>query len=153
MIGREKVIKGLECCLVQTEEFPPLCEECPYRDEKIGSCEYYRDILSDALALLKVQEPRVLTLEEVKTIGAQNYNQVRDENIRLIWSEERNDLNIAKPTYNDFILEDNEEEPIYLYYVGTDFFDRFDQSTYGKNWRCWSSRPTDEQREAVPWQD
>lgn len=24
-------------------------------------------------------------------------------------------------------------------------------SEYGKRWRCWTSRPTDEQREAVPW--
>ena len=23
---------------------------------------------------------------------------------------------------------------------------------YGKTWRCWTSRPTDEQREAAPWQ-
>lgn len=57
MIDHDKVIKGLECCIVQTDEFPPLCEECPYCDEKIGSCDYYRDILSDALALLKAQEP------------------------------------------------------------------------------------------------
>lgn len=24
--------------------------------------------------------------------------------------------------------------------------------SYGKTWRCWTSRPTDEQREATPWQ-
>ena len=24
-------------------------------------------------------------------------------------------------------------------------------SGYGKTWRCWTSRPTDEQREATPW--
>lgn len=64
MIDREKVIKGLECCIVQTDEFPPLCEECPYRDEKIGSCEYYREILSDALALLKAQELTDRQLED-----------------------------------------------------------------------------------------
>ena len=56
MIDREKVIKGLECCLVQTDEVPPLCEECPYCDEKIGTCEYYfSDLLSDAITLLKEQ--------------------------------------------------------------------------------------------------
>lgn len=24
---------------------------------------------------------------------------------------------------------------------------------YGKTWRCWSAKPTEEQREATPWQD
>ena len=105
-----------------------------------------------AVKALKEQEPRVLTLDEVKTIGTQNYNQIRDENTRLIWSEEENALNIAKPTYYDFGLEDSKEEPIYLYYIGTDFYNHFDQNTYGKNWRCWSSCPTEEQRRAVPWQ-
>lgn len=28
---------------------------------------------------------------------------------------------------------------------------KFDNEYYGKTWRCWSSRPTDEQREATPW--
>jgi len=106
-----------------------------------------------AVKALEEQEPRVLTLDEVKTIGAQNY-QSRQENIRLIWSEERNDLNIAKPTYYDFFeLEDGEEEQIILNYVGTDFFDTFDQNTYGKNWRCWSARPSDTQRMAVKWDE
>lgn len=101
--------------------------------------------------LMEKQEPRVLTLDEVKAIGTQNYNQMRDENTRLVWVEEESALNIAKPTYYDLGLEDNEEEPIYLYYVGTDFFDRCDPSTYSKDWRCWSARPTDEQRESVKW--
>ena len=25
-------------------------------------------------------------------------------------------------------------------------------SGYGKTWRCWQQRPTDEQREATPWE-
>lgn len=101
--------------------------------------------------LMEKQEPRVLTLDEVKAIGTQNFNQMRDENTRLVWVEEESALNIAKPTYYDLGLEDNEEEPIYLYYVGTDFFDRCDTSTYGKDWRCWSTKPTEEQRESVKW--
>lgn len=40
--------------------------------------------------------------------------------------------------------------------------DRFDQRlnssdlhfpSYGKRWRCWASRPTDEERQAAPWED
>ena len=29
--------------------------------------------------------------------------------------------------------------------------DVIDWENYGVNWRCWTSRPTDEQREAIPW--
>lgn len=102
--------------------------------------------------LMEKQEPRVLTLDEVKTIGTQNYNQMQDENTRLIWIEERNAnaLRITKPTYYDF-FEEEDEEPIIINYIGTDFYDHFKQNTYGKHWRCWSEKPTEEQRESVKW--
>lgn len=29
--------------------------------------------------------------------------------------------------------------------------DRLEYSEYGKSWRCWNKRPTDEQRKAVKW--
>ena len=53
MTDREKVIKGLECCVRYTFE---ACEECKYHNEcKKG--DYYLPLLRDALALLKAQEP------------------------------------------------------------------------------------------------
>lgn len=148
MTEREKVIKGLEYHLKELT-VGKTCYECPYFGD--NPCEI--QLIANAIALLKEQDPRVLELDEVKAIGTQNNDQIQDENTRFIWSEEEYALHIAKPTYYDFGLEDSEEEPIYLYYIGTDFFNHFDQNTYGKTWRCWSSRPTDEQREAVPWGD
>lgn len=60
MDKREKVIKGLECCLTDN---PSICEGCPYLEtgclENVRSFKH--DILRDALALLKAQEP--LTVE------------------------------------------------------------------------------------------
>ena len=29
----------------------------------------------------------------------------------------------------------------------------FDNKYYGKTWRCWTARPTDEQREAAKWNE
>lgn len=60
MIGREKVIKGLECCYAS---FPKLkgCPVCPY--EK--NCYHDRacdDLLRDALDLLKEQEAEIRQL-------------------------------------------------------------------------------------------
>lgn len=143
MTNRKKVIEELETCL--TASCRGKSGYCPLPDE-------IWDNLSEVLALLKEQEPRMLTLDEVKAIGTQNFNQMRDENTRLIWTEERNAnvLRITKPTYYDF-FEEEDEEPIIINYIGTDFYDHFGQKTYGKDWRCWSAKPTKEQMESVKW--
>ena len=62
MIDREKVIKGLECCIIT----PDICSDvCPY----FGKCDEndYCDekLFKDALALLKAQAPRLMTLGEL----------------------------------------------------------------------------------------
>lgn len=54
MTDREKVIKGLECCIVKPF---PNCEKCPYTNEEEGTCFTMNNMLADALALLKAQEP------------------------------------------------------------------------------------------------
>lgn len=68
MSDREKIIKGLECCHVQRNEVPPLCEDCPYMNPMEGTCDALDELLGDALTLLKAQEPRVMTLEELSGI-------------------------------------------------------------------------------------
>ena len=57
MIDREKVIKGLECCLANAHN------KCPYTStdegvDEVIPCTTY--LMQDALALLKAQEPTVL---------------------------------------------------------------------------------------------
>ena len=50
----EKVIKGLECAVVgitSDEE----CSKCSYQPYRFGRCKW--DVMADALALLKAQEP------------------------------------------------------------------------------------------------
>ena len=61
MMDREKVIKGLECCLpMTTRNGLADCKQCPY-DRKItlegGVTECCHDLMAEALALLKAQEP------------------------------------------------------------------------------------------------
>lgn len=53
MIEREKVVKGLECCIANRHN------NCPYKStdegiDKVTSCTTY--LMKDALALLKEQE-------------------------------------------------------------------------------------------------
>ena len=64
MTDREKVIKGLECC--DNDD----CDNCPYFrscvENDFGTCR--ATLHRDALVLLKAQEPRVMTLEELSGI-------------------------------------------------------------------------------------
>ena len=60
MPDREKVIKALECCCVKPS---PKCEACLYADEVDGTCFTMDKMLSDALALLKAQEPVKPTID------------------------------------------------------------------------------------------
>ena len=90
-----------------------------------------------AVKALKEQEPRVLTLEEV-----------RDE-YEVVWMETKY---LLSPTV---CLVDNGESNVdWLYFAfGSDNSYGVAGRLYGKNWRCWSAKPTEEQREATPWGD
>lgn len=59
MAEREKVIRGLKVCT--TDDF--CSDECPYSQCDGRSCHY--PLMRDALALLREQEPRVMTWEEI----------------------------------------------------------------------------------------
>ena len=91
--------------------------------------------------LFKAQKPRVMTLEEVKKHDNQN---------GCVWFE--------LPTYNAdaaFVLKEDDfmTQVISPYILGEPINHGYwTNSNYGKNWRCWTSRPTDEQREATPWE-
>lgn len=135
-MDREKVIKGLECCT--TQGFGCIeNKKCPYGVQRYGS-HCVDSMLGDALSLLKAQEPRVMTLDEVN---------------RFVFG-------------SPYIVETNipGDEPRLMYGLyshqgtaGNYTFDTVDRRRnlydvdYDRFWRCWTSRPTDEQREAVPW--
>lgn len=53
MVDREKVIRGLECCL-KTIDNEPCPKNCPYLDKCLEGIEsIFKPMISDALALLK----------------------------------------------------------------------------------------------------
>ena len=56
---REKVIKGLGCCI--TNGIAPDCEECPYA-ERDGTCVMLDPMLRDALELLKAEDETRLVM-------------------------------------------------------------------------------------------
>ena len=65
MPDREKVKKGLECCLT----FDSPCGDCPYYSyEDIQELDCERNLRHDAIALLKEQDERIEKLEEANAM-------------------------------------------------------------------------------------
>lgn len=133
MTDLEKVIKGLRCIAGDVV----WCAQCPYSDVN-GSgrgdrCK--RECAKDTLALLKAQEPRVMTHEEVINLpeGA------------VAWFEE---MDNGSRRYIQPMMSNGK-----AFMIGTHVDVNVSRGTL--NWtnrRFWTSRPTDEQMEATPWE-
>jgi len=103
------------------------------KDELIPVTEII-SLLKASQQMLRAQEPRVLTLEEAKVLK-------RDT---VVWYEH---------------IGANGLRPRIVYYSCNEFTVftdggkwSFETDCYGKRFRYWISRPTDEQRKATPWE-
>lgn len=133
MPDREKVIEGLEHCGFNEKRG---CVGCPYSDEcgDFGRDAGMSSLATDALALLREQEPRVMTLEEVQ----------EDE---LVWIEVPQSDEIWPALLREADWFGHPKWAMCGYAIARSFL----RNRYGKDWRCWTARPTDEQRKAVKW--
>ena len=131
---REKVIKGLECCQDGCDY------ECPYWTGSSGSASIcMSELRNDTIALLReAQESRVVAISEL-TSGEP----------MLVWLEDIDKAETVAGMLFDYYV------PGRLGFKLTDIgsMDRIYPciGDYLMRWRCWTSRPTDEQREATPW--
>ena len=88
-------------------------------------------------------EPRLMSLEEVIERGKG----------AVLWVEEAQGV-----TWNLFPLEIDlisthpDTDTYYLFFITYHGCKKFEATDYGTVWRCWTSRPTDEQRESAPWE-
>ena len=132
-MNSEKVIKGLECCTAElgtNQHRSDFCAVCPYKDKHLGAwyCFHKNELMRDALALLKA---RVLTLEEIK-----DYLNDPDGDKKPLWLEWH-----TIPALSGWVLASQVSDLMKRY-----------MDSYNNTWRPWTSRPTDEQREAVKWE-
>lgn len=102
--------------------------------------------MKDAVTLLKAQEPRVMTFDEVK----------KHYNLPPVFPD---DLEMQEDYYQDI-------QPLYfefpnpcewdVHWRGSNkvrtYLDEW-EDRYNKTWRCWTSRPTAEDSQEVPWDD
>ena len=106
------------------------CERARFDSATVKMVEDALDTIEDAL---KAMEPRVMTLEEVLGGGE-------------CWVEYIN----GGRGYCDCYLDDDAKSIVINRTLSRDF--NVPPNGYGKSWRCWSVRPTDEQREGTPWE-
>ena len=118
------------------------------RDDYKGIIAY----IEDGAKLLKEQEPRVMTLEEVCTAVQRNdilFTECEKEN-QWITKGIAHFSNLA--LFNDSKYDNCKITFIRQAYDGTHTYEWYVfLKNYNKTWRCWTSRPTDAQQEATPW--
>ena len=123
---RANVIKGLEAILEETADM------------------FYRSTIQDALALLKAQQARVMNLD----LPSSEWED------KVIWLEIKGKKPIPCLFRKccDRMMFGRYERIMSFDAIGSSKEGGFFLRNYGVNWRCWTSRPTDEQREAVKWE-
>ena len=93
---------------------------------------------------LKSQEPRVMTLEEVLALKFDDVVYVEVVPTHAVLSAIVLDVIPKLPNIGIGVIQ-------FRYAPTWNGINNADLSYYGKTWRCWTSRPTEEQREATPW--
>ena len=93
----------------------------------------------DAIALLKAEEPRVMTLEEVRAL--------QDDTV--VWLEGKDKTDVVPAIVNHVW---NSLPNIVSFTLKKMREVKADMLWYRFKWRCWTSRPTEGQRKAVAWE-
>lgn len=110
-------------------------------DEPTFWLDFVRVAVERALELLKEQEPRVLTLEEVMALpnGEEtNAPVVREQKVPVETWDRGTVCQWCGARFVQETAEDN-------WYYGVE--------DYGKTWRVWTALPTKEQRNEVKWDE
>lgn len=130
---REKVIFAIENCLTTDSVTECKKTECPFISCRESCLEW---LLRSALALLKEQEARVMTLEEIK------------DNIGVpVWVEYADDEN-----WNGYGVPTSDLETCIMIF-GANAYCVHNARSVNVSWRCWTSRPTPEQMRETKWEE
>ena len=130
MNDRIDVINGLQNCLDCN------CDDCTQEDASgyPWDCTAYYDLICHALQLLKEQEPRVLSNNEI----------IKTTEVTTCYIEVKGERNL----YGAYLQKYDDDHTL----IATDVKE-VPEMIATRHARLWSAKPTEEQREAVPWQD
>ena len=123
------LIEGLEYCK-NKRRYNKSCAGCPY----VGlGCA-----IDAVIEMIKLQEPRVMTFEELSAINGGD----------IVWIEDR--------SLNQMIVGIKYQSPsencYYVMLIGSKRPQPFSKELYRVNWRCWTSRPDEKRRAETPWE-
>jgi len=141
-----------EMSMNEQKQVMPIDREAVIREltQHIARADYIETVWMDcvsvpmlrgALELLKEQEPRVLTLEET-------LHRLKEP----VFLETK-----SRQSYTGWVLVYDVQNGMGITGVRMGLTQPGHITTwypidlYGSKWRCWSAKPTDEQREATPW--
>lgn len=160
----DEVKKGLECCERHyVDLWENHCSGCSYISRE--GCT--REMLDDAIELIRQLESRLVeankTSDELKAKLAEYEKPL----VPMALEEAKSMVGVWVED-DGCCWGDDEPHPV-LYHARVNrewaaFMDRdfekdgdeyryFAEDEYGKTWRCWSRRPTDEERKAAKWDD
>lgn len=132
--------------------------QCPYNTGKTSHC--IDKLMDCALALIRQQQERIIELEAGQTARVMTLEEVNNaENcmepvfVEMLRYHGKADItpdvfswrfvkHITPLTDGDIYVLQNAD-------INSALF----EETYNITWRCWTQRPTDEQRKAVPWNE
>lgn len=145
-VDGEKVVNGLECCLHNDHK------NCHYNRDDIKDTVCTTEMMSDALALIRQQQERIKELEAAQTAKwmTEEYIKCCLQIGEVVWLEWRRENKINPAIY--YRLVNNGGDEAAEFHV-LDGFIGARLACYGTEWRCWTQRPTDEQRKAVKWDE
>lgn len=142
----EKVRKGLRCHSDVFNEEPD-CEHCEYDNANCGL-----EVPSDALALIRQQQERIMELEAAQTARVMTleeldaiYKEWRTWPFNTppyLWMTVNPDVRQTRGfwiCWRDIMYSLENDSPFYV------------RENYGKVWKIWTAEPTDEQQKAVKW--
>lgn len=106
----------------------------------------YAAAFDKAITALKAQEPKVLQIKEIAFLEIALFIETKGN-----LEGKGTDLFLAIPYI--YAVSQNMLDGYIAFVDGnTDVYD-LQAKDYGELWRCWTARPTDEQRKAVKWDD
>ena len=144
--AQEPIEARLHMCESCTKKYPE-CDAA--RDGIVFGCGVGNDNIIGCTAYVnrwKAQQPRVMTLEEV----------IKHYSLPPVFvgdlSAQEDYLQDIAPLYFDFPQCESWVVHWRGYHSVRKYLDDW-RASYGMTWRCWTARPTDEQREAAKWDD
>lgn len=145
MIDREKVLNGLECL---ADENSACHSDCPYFTDREDGGFCFRKMAYDALELLKEQEAKILTFDELKESTYMKWHSKHG----CLWLETKFGC-LAPGLFDVKYGKLYRMNSIYLHPADGGDITWWDETYYQRTWRAWTAKPTDKQREEAKWDD